>query len=124
MEGFGHFDWKDFSRFDLPSIRDWKDWKLCRDSPVYTFFLVAAIFCELVGSITIILGCFTRFGTLLLLIFLIPTTLIFHAHFGDPMQKIHFMKNVSMYGGLLVLLSVGAGRFSLDHLLGCGETKK
>ena len=92
--------------------------------PYTTFFLVAAIFCELVGSITIILGCFTRFGTLLLLIFLIPTTLIFHTHFGDPMQKIHFMKNVSMYGGLLVLLSVGAGRFSLDHLLGCGETKK
>jgi len=92
--------------------------------PYSTFFLVAAICFELVGSITIILGYFTRFGTLLLLIFLIPTTLIFHTNFSDPMQKIHFMKNVSMYGGLLVLLSAGAGRFSLDHLLGCGEAKK
>jgi putative oxidoreductase len=88
------------------------------------FFLVAAIFFELVGSITIILGYFTRFGTLLLLIFLIPTTLIFHTNFADPMQKIHFMKNVSMYGGLLVLLSAGAGRYSLDYFLRGGETKK
>ena len=90
--------------------------------PYTNFFLVAAIFFELVGSITIILGYFTRFGTLLILIFLIPTTLIFHTNFADPMQKIHFMKNVSMYGGL-VLLSVGAGRFSLDYFLRGGETK-
>ena len=88
------------------------------------FFLVGAIFFELLGSITIILGYFTRFGSLLLLIFLIPTTLIFHTNFGDPMQKIHFMKNVSMFGGLLVLLSVGGGRYSLDYLLRGGEIKQ
>jgi uncharacterized membrane protein YphA (DoxX/SURF4 family) len=27
------------------------------------------------------------------------------------------MKNVSMFGGCLILLTAGAGRFSLDHLL-------
>ena len=85
--------------------------------PLTTFFLLGAIFLELVGSITILLGYFTRFGAILLLFFLIPTTLIFHGHFGDPGQQIHFMKNVSMFGGLLVLLSAGAGRFSLDYLL-------
>ena len=85
--------------------------------PYATFFLVGAIFFEWVGSITIILGYFARFGALLLLIFLIPTTLIFHTNFVDPMQKIHFMKNVSMFGGLLILLSTGAGRYSLDYLL-------
>ncbi len=92
--------------------------------PYTTFFLVAAILFELVGSVTIILGYFTRFGTLLILIFLIPTTLIFHTNFADPMQKIHFMKNVSMFGGLLALLSAGAGRYSLDYFLRGGETKK
>ena len=85
--------------------------------PLTTFFLLGAIFLELVGSMTILLGYFTRFGAILLLFFLIPPTLIFHGHFGDPGQKIHFMKNVSMVGGLLVLLSAGAGRFSLDYLL-------
>jgi putative oxidoreductase len=81
------------------------------------YFLVGAIFFELVGSLTVILGCFTRFGALLLLIFLIPTTLIFHTNFVDPMQKIHFIKNVSMFGGCFILLAAGAGRFSLDYLL-------
>jgi putative oxidoreductase len=85
--------------------------------PYTNFFLVGAIFFELVGSIPVILGYFTRFGALLLIIFLIPTTLIFHTHFADPMQKVHFMKNVSMFGGCLILLTAGAGRLSLDYLL-------
>jgi putative oxidoreductase len=82
-----------------------------------TLFLLGAIVFELLGSITVILGYFTRFGALLLLILLIPTTLIFHTNFADPMQKIHFMKNVSMFGGCFILLAAGAGRFSLDYLL-------
>ncbi|MGA2314831.1 MAG: DoxX family protein [Thermodesulfobacteriota bacterium] len=85
--------------------------------PYANYLLVGAIFFELVGSLTVILGCFTRFGALLLLIFLIPTTLIFHTNFVDPMQKIHFIKNVSMFGGCFILLAAGAGRFSLDYLL-------
>jgi putative oxidoreductase len=85
--------------------------------PYANFFLVGAIFFELVGSATVILGYFARFGALLLLIFLIPTTLIFHSNLTDPMQFLMFMKNVSMFGGCLVLLASGAGRFSLDSLL-------
>jgi len=83
--------------------------------PMTTVFLLGAIFLELVGSITIVLGYFTRFGVILLLVFLIPTTLIFHGA-DDPGQKIQFMKNVSMLGGLLILVSAGAGRYSLDYL--------
>jgi len=91
--------------------------------PYANFFLVGAIFFELVGSVTVILGYFARFGALLLLIFLIPTTLIFHNIFADPKMMIHFMKNVSMFGGCLILLASGAGRFSLDSLLR-GNRKK
>jgi putative oxidoreductase len=85
--------------------------------PLTTLFLLGAILLELVGSITILLGYFTRVGAILLIIFLIPTTLIFHGQADDPGQKIQFMKNLSMFGGLLVLLSAGAGRYSLDYLL-------
>ena len=84
--------------------------------PVPSFFLVGAIFLELVGSITVILGYFTRFGALLLIVFLIPTTLIFHTRFDDQIQMIMFMKNVSMLGGCLILLGQGPGRWSLDSL--------
>jgi putative oxidoreductase len=85
--------------------------------PYSNFFLVGAIFFELVGSVTVILGYFARFGAFLLLIFLIPTTLIFHNNFADQTQMYMFMKNLSMFGGCLILLASGAGRFSLDSLL-------
>ena len=92
---------------------------------LYTsLFLLGAIFIEVVGSITVILGFLTRVGTALLLIFLIPTTLIFHGNFADRGQMIHFMKNVSMFGGLLVLLAVGPGQLSLDRLFGGRKRRK
>jgi len=90
-------------------------------APYTNFFLVGAIFCELAGSITVIFGYFARFGAILLLLFLIPTTLIFHGVFTDPNIMIQFMKNVGIFGGLLVLLSVGAGRFSLDYFFRRGK---
>jgi len=84
--------------------------------PYTSFFLFGAAIFELAGSILAILGYYTRFGALLLLLFLIPTTIIFHTNFEDPNQIIHLMKNVSMFGGLLVLLAMGSGRFSLDYI--------
>ncbi len=86
--------------------------------PYTTFFLLGAIFIEIVCSTAVILGFLTRLGAVLLLLFLIPTTLIFHGNFADQGQMIHFMKNVSMFGGLLVLLAAGPGRLSLDYLSG------
>ncbi len=82
-----------------------------------SFFLFGAIVFELVGSISVILGYFTRFGALLILIFLIPTTLIFHTNFSDRIQMIMFMKNVSMIGGCLLLFASWPGRLSLDYFI-------
>ena len=50
----------------------------------------------------------------LLFLFMIPTTLIFHTNFSDPNQMIHFLKNVSIMGGLLYVARYGAGRYSMD----------
>ena len=83
--------------------------------PYPSFFLVGAIFFEVIGSLTLILGYYLRFGAVLILIFLIPTTLIFHNLFVDPKMQVQFMKNVSIFGGMLVLLAAGAGRYSLDY---------
>ena len=85
--------------------------------PFPSFFLFGAILFELFGSLCILLGYFTRFGALLILIFLIPTTFIFHTDFGDRIQMIMFMKNVSMFGGCLILFAAGPGRLSLDYLI-------
>jgi len=91
--------------------------------PYTSLFLFGAIIFELSGSIFVILGYYARFAALLLIVFLIPTTIIFHGNFEDPNQIIHFMKNVSMLGGCVILLGMGSGRFSLDYLFR-GGTKK
>ena len=91
--------------------------------PYTSYFLFGAIILELAGSVFVILGYYTRFGALLLLIFLIPVTIIFHTNFEDPNQIIHLMKNVSMFGGCLILLGMGPGRFSLDYIFR-GQSKK
>ena len=92
--------------------------------PYTTFFLIGAIILEVVGSISVILGYYTRFGAVLILIFLIPTILIFQNGFADPKLMTQFMKDVSIFGGFLFLLSVGGGRYSLDHFLrGRGKGK-
>jgi putative oxidoreductase len=82
-------------------------------------FLLGALTFEIVGGLSVLLGYKTRFGALLLIIFLIPTTLIFHdfwTYEGDEqqMQMIHFMKNLSILGGLFCILTFGPGRLSID----------
>ena len=78
------------------------------------FFYVGAIVLELAGGLSLLLGYRARIGAWLLVLFLIPTTVIFHANFADPNQMIHFLKNLSMVGGLLYVAAYGAGGLSMD----------
>ncbi|HTZ41385.1 MAG TPA: DoxX family protein [Syntrophales bacterium] len=75
----------------------------------------------LVGALSIILGYKARLGSLLLVIFLVPVTLAMHNFWDitDPMahqiQRIMFMKNLSMLGTALLIAYFGAGPLSLDN---------
>jgi putative oxidoreductase len=77
-------------------------------------FYIGAVVIELAGSLALLLGYRARGGGWLLLLFMVPTTLIFHTNFADPNQMIHFLKNVAMMGGLLYVARYGAGRYSMD----------
>jgi putative oxidoreductase len=85
--------------------------------PLVSFFLVLAAVAEVGGGLSLALGLLTRWGAAALVIFMIPTTLIFHTQFSDQHQMVHFMKNISIMGGLLMVLAHGAGEWSLDHKL-------
>lgn len=87
--------------------------------PMIEFFLVCAILIELVGSLMLVVGWKARWGALALIVFLVPTTLIFHAYWAVPPeqaygQMIQFQKNLAILGGMLYVLFMGAGRLSLD----------
>lgn len=82
-----------------------------------TFFYLGAIALEIGGGLSLLLGYWTRVGAAALILFMIPTTLIFHTNFADQNQMIHFMKNIAMTGGLLYALAYGPGQLSLDARL-------
>jgi len=82
-------------------------------------FLFGATLLELIGGLCLILGFKARFGATILLLFLIPTTIIFHDFWNlegteHAMQQIMFLKNIAILGGLLYLICDGPGGFAYD----------
>ncbi|MGF1497443.1 MAG: DoxX family protein [Elainellaceae cyanobacterium] len=72
------------------------------------------VFCCIVGSLSLILGLKARWGAALLIIFLVPTTLLFHQFWADSAETIPFLKNMSLVGALIYVAYFGAGPVSLD----------
>ncbi len=88
--------------------------------PLAPVFLAGAILFEVGGALMVLLGFKARIGAVALVAFLIPTTVLFHNFWsfeGDEqkMQMISFLKNLSIMGGLLMILGGGPGYFSLDN---------
>jgi putative oxidoreductase len=77
-------------------------------------FAVLAIVFELGGGLLLLVGYQTRCVALALAIYVVVAALIAHAHFDDPAQLVHFMKNMAITGGALAFVAAGAGAYSLD----------
>ena len=75
--------------------------------------LPLVILLEIGGGLALIVGWQTKWASYALAGFTLIAALIFHRNFGDQMQMIMFMKNLSIAGGLLILAVNGAGAFSL-----------
>lgn len=70
---------------------------------------------ELGAGLALVLGWQTRWAAVLLAGFSVVAGLLFHNQFDDPMQRIMFMKNLALAGGLLVLAAAPTyGSLSLD----------
>ncbi len=74
-----------------------------RGIPLAPVLLAAAVALMAVGSVLVISGVRARLGAILLLLFLVPTTLLFHNDVADPQERIALLKNLSIMGGLLLL---------------------
>ncbi|PEN14107.1 DoxX family protein [Longibacter salinarum] len=83
--------------------------------PATAILLVGAIIFELGGGLMVILGFKARTGSLALVLFLIPTTLVFHTNFAEQTQVIQFMKNLAIMGGLLYVAAHGAGPAAIEN---------
>lgn len=83
-------------------------------------FLAGAIVVELFGGLSILVGARARAGAMVLALYLIPVTILFHSFWtvtGGEMnlQLINFLKNCAIFGGLLLMVANGAGSISADQ---------
>jgi len=88
--------------------------------PVVQVLLVLTIVIELGGGLMLLLGWRARWAGLAIFLWLIPTTLIFHAFWGidaaqAQMQQIQFMKNLTIMGGMMYVMAFGPGPYSLSR---------
>jgi putative oxidoreductase len=87
--------------------------------PVASLFLVGALAFELLGGLSVLTGYKARLGAAALIVFLIPTTLIFHNFWAvqgleQQMQAAMFLKNLAIAGGLALVIAFGSGPLSVD----------
>jgi putative oxidoreductase len=79
----------------------------------------AALVVELVAGVMVVIGWKTRWAAAALAVFTLIATFVFHNYWAMPaaqqmMQKLMFLKNLAVTGGLLLLIAFGPGRWSVD----------
>jgi putative oxidoreductase len=83
-------------------------------APAPVLGYIAAVIIEVGFGLALLVGYRVRIVAGVMALFTLATGFMFHAHFGDPNQVIHFWKNISIAGGLLQVAAFGAGALSLD----------
>lgn len=104
----------------IPGWADTSAYMASRGLPLVPGLLAATIAIEVLGGLSVLLGYRARFGALILALWLVPVTLIFHNFWAvsDPMQQrgemVNFLKNIALIGALLFMSVRGAGEPSID----------
>jgi putative oxidoreductase len=91
--------------------------------PVPWLFNIIEIVIELGGGLALFFGVFFRLAALGIIVHTIIATLLVHHFWSVPAdqaldQTIHFMKNVTIVGGLLFLNVQGPGAINLGRIFG------
>lgn len=87
--------------------------------PAPTLGALIAIVVEVGGGLALVLGFGTRWAALILSVFTLAATVVFHNFWAVPpeqamVQQLMFFKNIAVIGGLLTLAAWGAGAISVD----------
>ena len=82
--------------------------------PLASLLAAGTVLFQLLGAVSLLIGYQTKIGSILLILFLIPASLLFHNPIADPSQINDFLKNVGLIGGLLMIIYAGSGALSID----------
>lgn len=97
------------------------DYAVSMGVPMAPFLVPISGVIALLGGLSILLGFKARIGAILLIIFLLPTTITMHtfwhasSSFSAMMHEYCFWKNLSLMGASLLIIYFGSGPLSLDR---------
>jgi putative oxidoreductase len=84
-------------------------WMASSGLPFASLLLALTIAIEVGGGLMLITGIQARLAAIVIALFLIPVTAVFHAFWSADAanfqgQLTHFLKNVSIFGGMLMVI--------------------
>ncbi len=83
-------------------------------APMPTVAYGIAVFVEVGLGLALLVGYQAKLAATGIAIFTLAAAFLFHNNFSDQIQMIMFMKNITIIGGLLLVVAYGAGGFSID----------
>src|SRR5580658_3175445 len=86
--------------------------------PWPTLLHLVTVVVQLGGGLSLLLGIEARLGALLLSLFLVPVTVLYHPFWNRSGAEFvaeadHFVSNLAIIGGLVAILAVGGGHLSV-----------
>lgn len=104
----------------IPGFENTATYMAAKGLPLVSLLLVATIVIEVGCGLLILIGWRAREAALLLFLFLVPVTLIFHGFWSiedltaRAQEQRTFMKNLAIMGGVLMIAGLGSGPLSLQ----------
>jgi putative oxidoreductase len=81
--------------------------------PQIAYFFALVI--ELGLGVALLLGFKAQLAAAGIAVFTFVTALMFHSNMADPVEVVMFLKNITIIGGLLVVIAFGPGGYSVDN---------
>jgi putative oxidoreductase len=82
--------------------------------PMPQLAYAVALVVELGLGFALLLGFRAQLAAAGIALFTFVTALVFHSNMADPLQVIMFLKNMTIVGGLLIVIAFGPGGYSVD----------
>ena len=89
--------------------------------PLSGILVYGVIVLELIGGLMLMFGFYARWMAAAFFFYTLTLALIFHPYWAAtaadaPIERGFFFEHVSMMGGMLMIVALGAGPWSLDRL--------
>ena len=88
--------------------------------PLAQLLAAGTVALEIVAGLMLAVGWKARWAAFALAAFTVVASLLFHNYWAFPAdqfrtQQLFFLKNMAITGGLLMIMALGAGRWSVDR---------